>query len=317
MSRKTIKFVIIITVIFAYYAIFISFCKAIGQATKPINIENALRGQEYDQSVIIVNTENKQVTVDVSARGAIAGWTNFYAKSEMRIATTTCNIPSGEKLTLTAIFRIPDDAANGKYAGSIAVFQRAGESTEATSTVVAQEVLREVNIVVSDKELIDLTVSAIPESYETYPGRDLPVRLIYGNTGNVAISPQVQIRIVRDEEILSNVILPYPEGLSAIKPGASQEISDVKLATEKLAGGKYVAKMDFLINGQPKASDSFSFSVNENQARQIAGMQLGSWAEMGSVRQSAIPAVAAIMLAIIVFWIIKRKNKHNINTEKK
>ncbi len=312
MNRSTAKLLVPIFILVAYYAIYMNSCKAIGQITKPIYIENALRGKEYAQSVTIINTEDREVVVDVSARGGISDWTKFYAAADEKDATTTVVIPTGEKSVLTASFKLPDDLANGDYAGVIVAYQRADKSIseKATTTIIAQEVVREVKITVSDKEIIDFKVSIIPKSYDISQGSDLPVRFIYDNQGNVEIFPQIQLKILKDNNQISNVIFPYPDGISGVKPGGKREIPEVLLDANKLESGKYVAQMDFLINGQPKVSDSFGFTVREEDVRQVLGTKTNGFLDGYAVWQKAVLAIATILLAAsVVILMIARSKK--------
>ena len=56
---------------------------AIGQMSEPINIENAMKGEEYSDQLVLVNTDNEAVKLGFTAEGDIAPWTTFYLPEDL------------------------------------------------------------------------------------------------------------------------------------------------------------------------------------------------------------------------------------------
>lgn len=131
-----------------------------------------------------------------------------------------------------------------------------------SSSNVSQRVDREVSITVSDKEIIALNVSVIPASYDLATGKPLKIRLIYDNQGNVAIKPDVQLKISRDGQPIYNAIFPYPENEEAVRPQQIKELpAPIEWSTAGQPSGKYQAEIKVLVNGQMIKENSFRFSV--------------------------------------------------------
>ena len=94
---------------------------ALGQMSQPILINNALRGNEYQELVTIVNNQNATATIQLSAEGQIAEWVKFYLPENQLEQTTTVNVNANQNKNVNVIFTIPKDTPNGTYTGTINV----------------------------------------------------------------------------------------------------------------------------------------------------------------------------------------------------
>lgn len=239
---------------------------ALGQITEPIVIKSAMRGQSVTAVLTILNSESDKIKVDLKAEGQIAGWASFYDINDKKMANPISQLLLPVKAYQDAVvkFEIPKDAANGVYTGVVAVTtvpETDASKTESQSTV-NQRVDREVSITVSDKEIIALNVSVIPASYDLATGKPLKIRLIYDNQGNVAIKPDVQLKISRDGQPIYNAIFPYPENEEAVRPQQIKELpAPIEWSTASQPSGKYQAEIKVLVNGQTVKENSFRFSV--------------------------------------------------------
>ncbi len=239
---------------------------ALGQITEPIVIKSAMRGQSATAVLTILNSESKEIKVDLKAEGQIAGWASFYGINDKKMANPISQLLLPIKAYQDAMvkFEIPKDAANGVYTGVVAVTS-APETDAAkneSSSNVSQRVDREVSITISDKEIIALNVSVIPASYDLATGKPLKIRFIYDNQGNVAIKPDVQLKISRDGQPIYNAIFPYPENEEAVRPQQIKELpAPIEWSTAGQPNGKYQAEIKVLVNGQMIKENSFRFSV--------------------------------------------------------
>ncbi len=239
---------------------------ALGQITEPIVIKSAMRGQSATAVLTILNSESKEIKVDLKAEGQIASWASFYDINDKKMANPISQLLLPIKAYQDAMvkFEIPKDAANGTYTGVIGVAtvpETDASKTESRSNV-SQRVDREVSITVSDKEVIVLNVSVIPSSYDLATGKPLKIRLIYDNQGNVAIKPDTQLKISRDGQSIYNAIFPYPETEEPVRPQQIKELSvPIEWSTTGQPSGKYQAEIKVLVNGQIVKENSFRFSV--------------------------------------------------------
>lgn len=250
---------------------------AIGQTTDPIVIENALRGVELQQEMIIINNDNENVEVKLSADGQIAAWTKFYLASDLKNPIQSFPLEKDGQANVAVVFSVPQDTANGEYVGFIGAGKKVGDQAakeNESSVSVEQRINREVKIKVTDKETINLVVSVIPETYDVRSGQNLSVRFIFDNQSNVALKPQIQFRIKNDSQTVYNAIFPYPDGEDAVRALSQHEIPALKIPTTGLANGRYIAEMDFIHNGQVIANQSFKFSIGSGSVLGASAMNL-------------------------------------------
>ncbi len=239
---------------------------AIGQITEPILIKSAMRGQSATAILTILNSEDKEIKVDLKAEGQIASWASFYDINDIKMANPISQLllPIKAYKDAAVKFEIPKDAPNGVYTGVVAVatVPETNISTTESSSNVSQRIDREVSITVSDKEIIALNVSVIPSSYDLTEKETLKIRIIYDNQGNVAIKPDAQLKISRDGQPIYNAIFPYPENEEVVRPQQIKELSaPIEWSTAGQPSGKYQAEVKILVNGQIAKENSFRFSV--------------------------------------------------------
>jgi hypothetical protein len=284
---------------------------AIGQITEPIDIKDALRGQEVIATLTLLNSESGEATYELKAEGQVASWASFYKIDDKKLASpiTRLQIPPKSYMDATAKFSVPSDVPNGKYTGVVAVLSvpEANENN-ATSSSVSQRVDREVAITVSDKEVVSFDVSVIPAKYDFAEKELLKIRIIYDNSGNISIDPQIQVKIKNDNQTFYNAIFPYPENETAVRPGTQQEITALEIPTTNLAIGRYRAELDFLYKGESKLKKEFTFSIGAQN--EPAGKVLGATI-FDNLKNNWWLAVLAvvIILAIVAVLIFSRRAK--------
>lgn len=248
--------------------------QAIGQISKPIIIEDALRGQSYQEEMVVFNTEKVNLKIGLSAEGGIKDWVSFYNLGDQENPISEVNIGAGENLKVYAVFNISESAPNGEYKGFISASSRPTENASSTESqvVLSQKIDRPVAIIVSDNQIVEFGASVIPDSYDLKKDEPLSVRIIYDNQGNIDIKPQIQVKIKKDEQIVYNVIYPYPENTKAVVPNSRQEIEPFVIPTAGLSKGKYLAEFDFLIGSEPKLHKQFVFSSGVYNGVQVLGI---------------------------------------------
>lgn len=250
----------------------------IGQTTDPIEIKNALRGKEYQETMIVINTDKTNSTVSFGAQGDVEKWVEFYKFNDYNSKLSEISMAAGEKRNISVIFKIPGDAPNGTYKGFLSVIKKPDGSSkgEGSESSVSQRIDREVTIDISDAEIISFEVSVIPKTYDMKKNENLEIRLIYDNRGNVSIAPQAQVKISKDDKTVYNSIFPYPESEPSVKPGAIYEIPAIQIPTNNFEKGKFRAEMSFLVNGKATLEKSFGFSVDLLNSEDQSGTVLGA-----------------------------------------
>lgn len=286
----------------------------IGQTTDPIAIKNALRGNEYQQTMIIVNTEKTDSTIAFAAHGDIDKWATFYKFNDFSTQLSDVVLKTGEVRNVSVVFKIPQDTPNGEYKGFISAVKKndSSSSSEGSSTSVSQEINREVTIDVNDNEVVSFEVSVIPKTYDLVKGEMLEIRLVYDNRGNTNITPQAQIKIRKDDQTVYNSIYPYPENEPGVKPGAVYEIPAIQIPTNNFEKGKFRAEMNFLVDGKMIFEKKFGFSVDMLGADDQAGLVLGANDKnlIKGITDIGLPLYAILALFVIAgISLIYRKSK--------
>jgi len=298
---------------------------AIGMVTEPIVIENILRGGEIMKTVTMLNPEKNEVIYELGSGGDIEGWVRFFETDNLDEEITQAIVPAQEYYDVMAKIKVPDNTPNGDYEGEIFIKQVPKEDSEQEENTVAisQMVSRSVNITVSDKEVIKITTTLIPEKYDLGKGESLKVRIIYENFGNIALEPNMQVKVtdVNEEKTVFNAIFPYPEEESPVIPGERKEISVFEWQTTGQAEGKYKIEINTLINGEALEQDHFSFNIGnvayfdkENKNNFLAAVSLIGGGNI--ILAWFIIGLAFVVLAIVINLFNKKKKLLKLNFKK-
>ncbi len=285
---------------------------AIGQTTGPIVIDNALRGSEIQETMIIINNDREDVEVKLSVEGQTAQWTKFYLPSDLKNSIESFPLKKDAQENIVVVFSVPSDTANGDYTGYVGAgkkIENKNENKNESSVSVEQKINRLVEIKVTDTEIISLLVSVIPEKYDIKKGENLLVRFIFDNQSNIALKPQIQFKIKNSDKVVYNAIFLYPDGEDAVRSLAQHEIPALEIPTTGLKDGKYVAEIDFLHNNQAIFTKSFKFTVGSGSVLGASAINLSNY--WLSIPLAII--LAAVLLAIsFLIKTILHKRKVNL-----
>jgi uncharacterized membrane protein len=310
---KLKKIMIGVVAFIAMSSVFSQETFGIGQTTDPIIISDALRGQTFQKEVIVINTEKEPATVEIVADGDIADWTKFFRKTDLSAPIASIDLDQGERINLFAEITIPNDVKNGKYSGFISAIKKpkSQENSSDSSSSVNQKIDRVVEIEVKDEENISIRVSVIPESYDIDEKASLKVRFIYDNIGNVAVKPDINFKIKKDDKSIFNIAYPYPENLESVKPKAIFEIPEIEVPTVTLEKGDYAAEIDFAVDGDIVSSEQFRFSIgkiideksgiNRNKVTIIKGSLNKIWI--------ALALAGSLIFAAAIYYFLRPRNK--------
>lgn len=292
-------FLLIFGFIFVPYSVY-----AIGQMTKPIIVDNALRGQEFEQTLTIMNTDEEEVTINFLAENDIDGWVEFFLPEDMDSPITKLDMAAKERENIIAKFLIPEDIPNGEYKGLLSVKREAEKSTTTSKVTskIARKVSRPITITVTDQEEINVSIIVTPEKYDLLPDESLKIRVKYSNQGNIVIKPQLHIKIVQAGKNFYNVILPYPEDEDGVKPLTTHEIASIEIPISGVKLGQVIAEFDVLHNQEIIQKENFKFNIRESSA--------GEWP---IDKNLLIVMLVSLFLMVGTSIIIKRKGKKKKN----
>ncbi len=309
---------------FVFFATILFFPQAafgIGQTTDPIILKDALRGSTFQKEVIVVNTEKESFLIDIKEEGDIAGWVKFFKMDDLKNPINAVYLKAGERINLFAQITIPIDIQNGKYSGFISVIQKPKSevASEGSSSSVSQKIDRKIDIEVSDKENISVKASVIPEKYDLEENESLKVRLIYDNQGNVAVKPDINLKIKKDEKILFSISYSFAEGIEAIKPMAVFEVPSIEIPVSTLEKGRYVAEFDFVVDKEVVSTRRVKFTIGEVLDKGEAGSKsILAMALNGNYKNWIIPGLTGIFVIVFaVYGFHKTKKKKSYVKRKK
>ena len=281
---------------------------AIGQMSKPITVDLAIRGQEVTETLLIYNSEKTNQTFGLISDGDVAGWAKFYLPGSFEQEITTVEVPAEGTTEAVVVITVPSDTPNGLYEGSVAVTSApTAGSDDGSSVGVQQRIDRAVSINVTDQEIIKLVTGVIPVTYEVEPNANLQIKLLYDNQGNISLKPSVQLKVTdADGKSVANTIFPYPEDEDAVKPGQQKTIT-VEWPTGQLAQGRYQADVTILNDNEAVDDDSFRFYVGK------AGTVAGAMFESTTAMIVGATTVGAILIALVMFsiYLVTQNRKRN------
>lgn len=286
---------------------------AIGQLTKPIVIEDVLRGQEVTDTLILFNSEEDEADYGLQAEGEIAQWASFYniEDQDQENSVTTIKIPAKSSIDATVKFSIPEDTPNGTYQGQVVFFSipKEGSNDGQNGASVFQRVGREVSITVTDQEVVRLETTVIPESYDVEQDGFLRIKLIHENFGNISLSLDVELKIIQEDRVIYDAIFPYPEDQQPVKPRERKTMPLIEWSVAGKDSGSYRAYVSILRQGEVLSEDDFRFTIGYKK-NFVFGKLLAAIGFLGGGSQVAgwfTLAGIIIILAAIFFFLAKRQ----------
>lgn len=234
----------------------------IGQITQPIIFKDVLRGQTLESILVLYNSDSKEAVYELAADGEIKNWASFYSLKDPKTSITAISVPAKSNIRAKVKFIVPKDTPNGEYAGeaAITVAPEKNKNKTDSNVSVGMRVGRPVSITVTGKQIIKFEASVTPRTYVVEKDKPLEINAIYYNTGNVAIKPDLQLRISKKDQAVFNAIFPYPENEEEVKPLASKTIP-VEWQTTGQEEGIHKVETKVLLNNATIFEDDFTFSI--------------------------------------------------------
>jgi hypothetical protein len=231
----------------------------IGVTPPQLEITDALRGNTYEENIVIFNTDNVTHDYGLTATESLASWASYYLPESPDTAITSITVPGrtengvGSKGVLVKI-AIPDDTPNGSYDGLLLVTGIAGETSE-SGVGVGMEVPVLVHIEVTGTQIISGKVTDIfAEDVEV--GYPLRLIVMFQNTGNVAEGPMIETTITYKGEEVAN----FSSDSTKVPPGQAGNI-EVEWDTTGKAPAEYTAKVVVSLNDEVLKEKVITFNI--------------------------------------------------------
>lgn len=227
----------IIVIIVALILLMSTMTLAIGLGISPskLDYKKVLKGG-FSQKTVLISTDTvDELTVFLEKQGEVSEWIGFGSMGEnIEDFTVTKNSP----FLLRVRIQPPNNVQNGNYTGYIRVVTDKIQNMETgKGSAVKAAFMININVEIVGDEIVNCIAGGLDiRSFEI--GEELPLSYTIENTGNVLISPDVEIKLSDNEgndvnkmESSSDSLLP------TLKNTYTQELSN------KLKEGQYFANI--------------------------------------------------------------------------
>jgi hypothetical protein len=209
--------------------------QGIGIAPGSIELEDALRGGEYQRTVSLVNREASELTFRFTKKGEVGEWVSLHPSDDPATTIDTIVVPSGATERVLLRILVPADTPNGPHEGSIGVQSVPAESATPGVTSVQMGVSMGLDISVTGTQ--NLTGAVLDMyAYDTEVGYPLRIHTKFQNTGNVKAKPNIAVQVQDAQTKVGETSCAE----TTVEPGAAQLIQCEWDTTGKEVGD-YVA----------------------------------------------------------------------------
>ncbi len=285
----------------------------IGQMSQPIVFENALKGGEYTQLLILLNTETVPVKFGLSADGDIAGWTTFYKPDNLNTPITEISMEPKANMQVMAKFSVPGNAENRTYKGNVNIFSKpdAANPESSASINVSLSVPRPVTISVTGIEQKTVSCQIIPKNLTINQGDPLTVTLWCKNTGNVSVKPLTRIIVTKDGAPVDEKAFVFPEDKKRIIPNAMVNW-DVSWPTIGQQSGQYSFKAQIMVDDGVVVENEFGLTIN-NKINALFPASLASFMK-GRIAIGSLIVVLLLLAGAFAIYFMKKRAKKSSQT---
>ena len=243
---KKIILTLIITIVLAV------FVQAAGLGITPsiISMDDLVRGNSYDKQYKLLNLEDYEKEMVISASGEAADWFTFKKEGQV---FETLTVPADSQTTFVATITIPEDAPNGMYEGYIDASPVKKENISGQQVNLVVRAWYEFEV--TGNERIEGTVESISVQ-DTESGQDLRVNYDFRSTGNVIARPEATVKIFKDDELVDTV----SEAGVDTSPGQFK-VQEVLWDTENRGTGNFTADVEVFLEGESLEHRSVMFEI--------------------------------------------------------
>ena len=318
MTNKSFR-IIFVMLVFLFNFLFFEKIFAIGMVAEPLIIKDVLQDQEVSAITTVINTDkNDKVIYGISAIGEIKNWATFYKKTDLTTPINEIEVPAGSDLDFIVKFKIPNDADMITYNGEISVFEKSNAQSEEKSVqmAVSHGLQRMVSISVTGTKILSFESMVIPSKYEVAAGEPLKLKVIYTNNGNVFIRPDLKLLVTNENgAVVDEIRYTYPADLEPVGVHEEKILPPIEWRTSGIANGKYIAKVEILLDDKSYYKKEFNFFIGFNFNNYSASLlsKIGITEHTKTIVFGVIGVVLILFFAILFFfkknnlWIFNKK----------
>jgi hypothetical protein len=228
----------------------------IGIGPSDVQINNVLRGTSVERSLTLFNLGDSDSLVNLTTDGTAASWVTLYDPDAKDTPITAVTMKPRQNLPLIMRFTIPSDTANGVYNASIHAKITPPQTAKIDVGVSAiMEAVSAITINVTGTQNVAGNVEYIivDNSEVNFP---LPIHVLYRNTGNVAVSPQIDATISGKTGSIDTISYAG----TSVSAGNADDII-VRWTKTAINPGNYTADVKVSVGGAQIARKSIPFTL--------------------------------------------------------
>ncbi len=233
--------------------------QSVGFFPSTIELNDALRGQDYQTRTTLVNQASESRIFTLKASGDTAGWTAFALPESPDEAVDQVTVPAQSEVEILVTVTVPQSAPNGDISGKN-TFDGYTEDSFANREGLVTGFEQPVRVKVTGDQMIDLRVGDVT-ARDVEVGRPLTITAQLTNQGNVDTAPQLSVDIFRLPGDSTDAPLDtISADLDAVPPGQSRTGS-AEWDTTGRAEGRYRADYAVTLDGDRLGLGSFEFEL--------------------------------------------------------
>lgn len=183
----------------------IQIANAAGVSVSPvfITVSNLMRGMEFNTTVTVYNPSDYEETYAINITGDNINWISFHSINNWSRQINTITIPANSSGKFIANFKIPTDAANGKYLSEIVVGYLTGATEEDVTSSLSVKVPIKVSLKVVGEQFESGRVINIT-TMDTEINQLLRINVEFQSTGTVTATPRIEVSIKKNDVEVAN-----------------------------------------------------------------------------------------------------------------
>ncbi|GMX57988.1 MAG: hypothetical protein YFSK_3210 [Candidatus Yanofskyibacterium parasiticum] len=284
----------------------------IAQSVDPIIIESAQRGEIYETTVSVFNTDLKEATINLKGDGEIKDWVSFYELKRHDEKIESLVVPPQTYGYAIARFLVPKETANRNYEGNILASTVPTEQSQKNTASAVMQVSRKVIIKVGGTQNLRCEAEIILQNLYLGAGEPFKFSVNYHNKGNVSIEPFVKLQIMDGEAEVTNIVFPFSEKDGSLLPMGSKKIEyswNPPVSEKK----EYQANVSVFVEKNKVAVSSVKFSVNDPdyKAKQAQANLVNVFDDKNGVVFYVLIVIAGLVIILAMITIRNKSRKGN------
>jgi hypothetical protein len=261
----------------------------IALAPSVLEITDAVRGEEYERSVTVINPEDVEQAVTIGTEEEAGDWIELFLPDDRTTPVNEVTVPALDRVTLNARITIPEDAANGIYNAKIYVITKSTKIGGQTGVSAAFRASTIISLSVTDVEIHSGSIDSV-KILDTEMSFVLPIEVNFQNTGNVVEKPEVTVAILKDGKRIDRIT-------HSDTPVRANTIGTIQIEWDTAGRevGEYTAQVSAALDGKSVGEEEVEFEILPLGTMTRNGMLTGLSYEGNAVPKGILKVVGTFL----------------------